>query len=80
VQHRVEWRSVVAFVHPASGRTVFHLAATVNIALFAVELTAFARQVGAGPDKQIVLVLARAGGHNSPRLRGPACVGPPARA
>ena len=71
VQHRFEWRYLVGFVHPASGRTVFHLASTVGIALFEVELTAFARQVGAGPDKQIVLVLDRAGWHNSPRLRVP---------
>jgi len=52
---------VVGFVHPASGRTVFHLATSVSIPLFEVELAAFARQVGAGPDKQIVLVLDRAG-------------------
>jgi len=52
---------VGGFVHPASGRTVFHLATSVSIPLFEVELAAFARQVGAGPDKQIVLVLDRAG-------------------
>jgi len=52
---------VVGFVHPASGRTVFHLATTVSIPLFEVELAAFARAVGASPTKQIVLVLDRAG-------------------
>ena len=61
VQHRVAWRYLVGFVHPASGRTVFHLASTVSIALFEVELAAFARQVGASPTKQIILVLDRAG-------------------
>jgi hypothetical protein len=55
----------------ASGRTVFHLASTVNIPLFEVELAAFARQVGAGPRKQIVLILDRAGWHSSVRLRVP---------
>lgn len=71
VQHRYEWRYLVGFVHPASGRTVFHLASMVNIPLFEVELAAFARQVGAGPRKQIVLVLDRAGWHSSAQLRVP---------
>jgi transposase len=71
VEHRYEWRYLVGFVQPASGRTVFHLASTVNIPLFEVELAAFARQVGAGPRKQIVLNLDRAGWHSSVRLRVP---------
>ena len=71
VQHRFEWRYLVGFVHPASGRTVFHLASTVNIPLFEAELAAFAQEVGASPTKQIVLVLDRAGWHASPKLRVP---------
>ncbi len=74
VQHRFAWRYLVGFVHPASGRTVFHLATTVSIPVFAVELAEFARQVGAGPEKQIVLVLDRAGwqtGQTSVKLRVP---------
>ncbi len=72
VRHRFAWRYLVGFVHPASGRTVFHLATSVSIPLFEVELAEFARQVGAGPDKQIVLVLDRAGWKpTSVRLRVP---------
>ena len=71
VQHRYQWRYLVGFVHPASGRTVFHLASTVNIDLFSLELEAFARAVGAGPKKQIVLVLDGAGWHDSPQVRVP---------
>ena len=71
VRHRFAWRYLVGFVHPASGRTLFHLATSVSIPLFAVELAAFARAVGAGPTKQIVLVLDRAGWHTSARLRVP---------
>lgn len=71
VQHRFAWRYLVGFVQPASGRTVFHLATSVSIPLFEVELEAFARQVGAGPTKQIVLVLDRAGWHSSLKLRVP---------
>ncbi len=48
-----------------------HLATTVNIELFSVELEAFAQQAGAGPTKQIVLVLDGAGWHDSPRVRVP---------
>jgi transposase len=71
VEHRYEWRYVVGFVHPASGRTVWHLATTVNIELFSVELGAFAQQVGAGPTKQTVLVLDGADWHDSPQVRVP---------
>jgi hypothetical protein len=61
VQHRFAWRYLVGFVHPASGRTLFHLATTVSIPLFEGELAAVARQVSAGPRQQIVLILDRAG-------------------
>ena len=51
VRHRFAWRYLVGFVHPASGRTVFHLATSVSIALFEVELAAFAEAVGASLTK-----------------------------
>ena len=71
VQHRFSWRYLVGFVHPASGRTFFHLATTVSIPVFEVELAEFARQAGASPQKQIVLVLDRAGWHTSLKLQVP---------
>jgi transposase len=71
VQHRFVWRYVVGFVHPASGRAVFHLATSVSIPLFEAELAAFARAAGASPRKHIVLVLDRAGWHTSVHLRVP---------
>jgi hypothetical protein len=71
VEHRYAWRSLVGFVHPASGRTVGHLASPVNIALCSVELDAFAHTVGASPANQRVLVLDGAGWHDSPRVRVP---------
>lgn len=61
----------MAYVHPASGRTVWQLATSVSIPLFAAELAAFARTVGAGPQKEIVLVLDRAGWHTSLSLPVP---------
>lgn len=76
VEHRYAWRYLVGFVHPASGRTVGHLATTVSIALFSVELEAFAQQVGTSPAKQIVLVLDGAGARaHSPALFAIACPG-----
>jgi hypothetical protein len=71
VQHRYEWRYLVGCVHAASGRTVLHLASSVNIPLFEVELAAFAAEVGAGLTKHIVLILDRAGWHASVHLRVP---------
>jgi hypothetical protein len=58
-------------VRPASGRTVCYLATSVSIALFETELEAFAAEVSAGNHKEIVLVLDRAGWHDSLRLRVP---------
>ncbi len=71
VEQRYAWRYVVGFVHPTSGRTVWHLATTVNSELFSVELDAFAQQAGASSIKQIVLVLDGAGWHESPKVRVP---------
>ena len=71
VQHRYQWRYLVGFVHPASGRTVWHLASGISTAVFSAELAAFAKAVSAGPQKQIVLVLDRAGWHVSAQLQVP---------
>jgi transposase len=71
VEHRYQWRYLVSFVHPASGRAIFHLATGVSIPLFNAELAAFARAVGASPTKQIVLVLDGAGWHTSPQVQVP---------
>ncbi len=57
VEHRFRWRYLVGFVHPASGHGLAHLASGVSIPLMKTELAAFAQMVGAGPRKQIVLVL-----------------------
>lgn len=74
VAPRYDWRYLVAFVHPASGRTIWHLATGVSSELFSVELAAFAAAAGASPTKQIVLVLDRAGWHASYDVRVPAHV------
>ena len=71
VQHRYQWLYVYAFVHPASGRTQWLLLPTVRTDLFALALQHFAQAVGANKQKQIVLILDRAGWHTSKALPVP---------
>ena len=71
VQHRSQWRYLTACVHPTSGRTIWLLVSAVSTELFAEVLAAFARSAGAGPAKEIVLVLDRAGWHTSVHLPVP---------
>lgn len=65
VAPRDQWRSLVAFLPPASGRTRWHLATGVSADLFSAALAAFAAAVGARPKKQLVLVRDQAGWHPS---------------
>jgi hypothetical protein len=51
MQRRFRWRYLVGFVHPASGRTLWHLTSGVSIPVFGVGLVAFAQAAGAGPKK-----------------------------
>ena len=71
VQTRYQWRYLVGYVHPHSGRTLWHWASTVNCEVFQAELATFAEQAGAGPERQIVLVLDGAGWHRGARLDVP---------
>jgi hypothetical protein len=71
VEPRYDWRYLVVFVHPASGRIVWRLATGVSAELFSAELAASAAAVGASLRKQIVLVLDGAGRHTSPQVRVP---------
>jgi hypothetical protein len=71
VQHRFQWRYVLAFVHPASGRSAWQFASAINTAVLSVALASCAATRGAGPTKRIVLVLDQAGYHTSPLLPAP---------
>ncbi len=71
VQHRYEWLYLYAFACPESGTSQYWLVPEVNTTAFQLVLTAFARSVGAGPDKQVVLVLDGAGWHTSGTLSVP---------
>jgi len=63
---------VSGFVRPSTGQVIWFLADTVNTALFSAILAAFAREVGAGPGKRVIIVLDGAGWHVSDSLEMPA--------
>ena len=69
---RYEWLYLYGFVCPQTGQTYWLLLPTVNIAVFNLALADFARDIGAGPHKQIVLVLDGAGWHHSAEVVIPA--------
>jgi DDE superfamily endonuclease len=54
---------VTGFVEPATGRTVWNIANAVCKEMFELILVDFAKSVGAGTDKRIVLQLDNAGWH-----------------
>ncbi len=68
---RYEWLYVYGFVHPRSGRCYWLILPTVNSAAMTVALAEFARDIGAGPEKRVVLVVDNAGWHTSHDLQLP---------
>lgn len=69
--HKYKWFYLYGFVRPSTGAVEWWVASRVGVALFQQVLDAFARDVGAGPDKTVVLVLDNAGWHISKKLRPP---------
>ena len=61
VQHRYKWLYLYAFACPESGTSQYWLVPEVNTPAFQLVLEAFARSVGAGPDRRVLLVLDGAG-------------------
>ncbi len=68
VQQRYEWLYVYGYVHPESGKSQWLLLPSVNVEVFTIALAHFAQAVGAGPDRHMMLVLDRAGWHESREL------------
>lgn len=71
VHHRYEWTYVYGFVHPHSGATQWYLLPRVTVEWFSLALKHFAKAVGAGKTKRILLVIDGAGWHRSNRLKIP---------
>ena len=71
VHHRYEWTYLYAFGRPKSGETHWLILLRANTEVFSLALESFAREVGAGTKKRILLVLDGAGWHTSPKLEVP---------
>jgi hypothetical protein len=65
VHHRYQWLYLYAFVCPGSGQTEWLIIPSVNVPWFNQALQVFADAVGAGANKQVLLVLDRAGWHRA---------------
>jgi transposase len=66
--HRFEWLYVTGFVEPATGRTVWNVSNNISKAYFELVLADFAKSVGAGRRRRIVLQLDNAGWHGPENL------------
>ena len=67
-----KWTYLYGFVHPQSGEVFWMILPTVNTELFSMALREFAREVGAGEDKRILLWWwTRPGGTREERSRYP---------
>ena len=69
--HRFKWLDVINFVAPSTGDTEWYLSNGVSKPFFEKLLRAFADDVGAGPDKRVILLLDNAGWHTLPNLSVP---------
>jgi len=66
--HQYEWTYVYGFVCPATGATEWCIMPRVGVDWFSQALASFARAVGAGAEKRILLLLDGAGWHRSQKL------------
>jgi transposase len=60
-----------AFVHPESGEVYWLILPTVNVELFSMALNEFAKEVGAGEHKRVLLVVDQAGWHTGKEVEIP---------
>jgi DDE superfamily endonuclease len=72
VHQRYEWTYLYAFARPKTGEVHWLILPTVSAEVFSIALENFAREVGVGKTKRIMLVLDRAGWHTAKKkLRVP---------
>lgn len=64
-------RNLYAFARPKTGEVFWLILPTVNAEVFSMALEDFAREVGAGTSKRILLVLDGAGWHGQEEAEGP---------
>ena len=66
-----EWTYLYGFVHPESGEVYWLILPTVNTELFSMALNEFAKEMGVGEDKRILLLVDKAGWHTGGKLEVP---------
>jgi transposase len=71
VRQRYQWTYLYAFARPKTGEVHWLILPTVSAEAFSRALENFAREVGAGNRKRILLVVDRAGWHRAKKLRVP---------
>jgi transposase len=65
VHHRYEWTYLYAFARPNSGEVQWLILPAVSAQAFSVALENFAKEVGAGKRKRVLLVVDKAGWHTA---------------
>jgi hypothetical protein len=68
VYHRSQWLYVYCFVRPATGQSCWLILPTVNAQVFSLALAHFAKEVKAGEEQRILLVLDQAGYHTAKQV------------
>jgi len=58
-----KWTYLYGFVRPQSGQVFWMIVPTVNTELYSLALREFAKEVGAGKERRILLVVDKAGWH-----------------
>ena len=66
-----KWTYLYGFVHPRSGRVFWMILPTVNTELYSLALEAFAKEVGAGEERHVLLVVDQAGWHTGGEVEIP---------
>ena len=66
-----KWTYLYGFVHPQSGKVYWLILPTVNVQVFSMALREFAKEVGAGEGKRVVLVVDKAGWHTGGEVEVP---------
>jgi transposase len=70
-RRRYEWLYVFGFVRPSTGEVFWLFLPRVNTAVFQVTLELFAKSLGVGPHKRVLLVVDGAGWHVAGDLQIP---------
>jgi DDE superfamily endonuclease len=76
VHQRYEWTYLYSFVRPKTGEVHWLILPTANARVFSIALEHFAREVGAGTRRRILLVLDRAGWHMGKEVEVPEGIHP----